>query len=80
MIDYDAIARLAFTHPANKGKSLRQIARIIGFNPGSLHRILLRLKLIPAPQQQHHHTIKSAPLTPCCPLCDKCPETPDSNR
>jgi hypothetical protein len=45
----EKLIRNTFTHPDNKGKSLREIARILDMNPGTLHHNLVSLNLIVPP-------------------------------
>jgi hypothetical protein len=51
---HEKIVRDTFMHPDNKGKSLREIARMLDMNPGVVYRILVHLKLIvpPPPKKQ----------------------------
>ena len=43
------IVRFAFTHPENDSKSIREIARLLDINPGTVYRTLLRLRLVKRP-------------------------------
>jgi hypothetical protein len=45
-MNYDNIVLYAFTHPDCKGKSIREVSRLLGMNPGTVYRILVRLGLI----------------------------------
>jgi hypothetical protein len=54
-MNYDNVVRFAFTHPDNQGKSIREIAGLLGLNPGSVYRILTRLGLVEKPPKRGFH-------------------------
>ena len=78
-LDFDEIVWLAFTHPRNRGKSIRRIARDLNMNPGSFYRILKRLGLVaPENNAQRQHPdprrCQSDLINPDDPA--RCPDTP----
>jgi hypothetical protein len=76
-MDINNIVKLAYTHPDNHAKSIRQIARQLDINPGTFYRILKRLGLVENPQRQHPVDPEPPRFSSDFTSCDQCPNRPE---